>query len=73
MGARITVFTVFFGQNQAKTLVFMQFQHVARNKFSMQKNTKHCKLNYSALGLFLGFVGGWEAGGPKMNEQQPPE
>ena len=40
LGARITVFAVFFGQNQAKTPVFMQFQHVARNKFSMQKK-KH--------------------------------
>ena len=51
VGARITVFTVFVGQNRARTLVFTQFQQVARNKFSMQQTSN--TVNYSVWGLIL--------------------
>ena len=41
-----TVFTVFFGQHLAKTLVFTEVSHVAKCSFLIRKEQKYCKLQY---------------------------
>ena len=68
---KTTVFTVFFGQCLAKTLVFntlRNFQHVARSTFSMPKAQKHCKLQ--CFGSALRVRGGGGGGGPVLNSNR---
>jgi hypothetical protein len=56
--AKTTVFTVFFGQQRAKTLVFAQFSACCKKRFFHEKSHKN-NVNYSVWGLILGFVTGW--------------
>ena len=59
-GSKKIVFTVFFGQHQAKTLACTLFSACCKKLLFHAKSQNH--VNYSVLSLFLGFVTGWEGG-----------